>query len=292
MLEWQERIVRDTRPAIRVEHDLRYAAAAPIVLASPVWCDLGCGSGLAAADALGDGFDGHAVLVDVAQDPLDEAAAGVHAGTTTAVCADLADADGLRRVREAVLAAGRDGAVTCFEVVEHLESFAGLLGLLRELADDHGFTVVLSVPNDAFWALENPYHRTVWGEGAFDELRRLVPADHVVARQVPLTGSALVVGEDAATVAPGEVAVESERVPSHLLVAFGPRAAELAAGARVQAADLDGLRTWERQREANLAFLEAEVVELRARLRTVQPRPRWQRLLARAVRRATSGEPA
>jgi SAM-dependent methyltransferase len=290
MPEWQERIVRDTRPAIRAEHDLRYAAAAPIVLASPVWCDLGCGSGVAAADELGDRFDGHAVLVDVAQDALDEATAIVHAGATTSVHADLSSDEDLRRVREAVLAAGADGTVTCFEVVEHLESFAGLLRLLRDLADDHGFTVVLSVPNDAFWALENPYHRTMWGAGAFEELRRLLPDDHVVARQVPLSGSALVVGEGKEMVAPGAIAVEPERVPSHHLVAFGPRAGELAAGARAQAADLDGQRTWERQREANLAFLEAEVAELRARVRSAGAQPRWQRLLARALRRATSGE--
>ncbi len=29
MPDWQERITRDTKPAIRVEHDLRYAVAAP-----------------------------------------------------------------------------------------------------------------------------------------------------------------------------------------------------------------------------------------------------------------------
>ncbi len=64
MVEWQERITRDTNPAIRVEHDLRYAAAAPIVTAAQTWCDLGCGAGVAAADALGDARLGRVVLVD------------------------------------------------------------------------------------------------------------------------------------------------------------------------------------------------------------------------------------
>jgi hypothetical protein len=59
----------------------------------------------------------------------------------------------------------------------------------RSLADHHDFTVSLSVPNDAFWSIENPFHHTMWGEGAFEELRRLLPADHVVARQFALQGS-------------------------------------------------------------------------------------------------------
>ena len=51
--------------------------------------------------------------------------------------------------------------------------------------------VVLSVPNDAFWAMENPFHQTMWGEGAFEELRRLLPDDHVAAAQVPINGSCI-----------------------------------------------------------------------------------------------------
>ena len=45
-------------------------------------------------------------------------------------------------------------------------------------------TVVMSVPNDAFWATENPHHRTMWGEGAFAELQSLLPEGHTVAPQV------------------------------------------------------------------------------------------------------------
>ena len=41
MPDWQERITKETAPAIRVEHDVRYAAAAPLVLASAAWADLG-----------------------------------------------------------------------------------------------------------------------------------------------------------------------------------------------------------------------------------------------------------
>jgi SAM-dependent methyltransferase len=263
MPEWQERLTRDTRPSIRAEHDLRYAAAGPLIARAPVWVDLGCGAGVAAADALGESFAGHAVLVDVSQDALDEAAANVHAGTLTTLRADLSAAADVASVRDAAEEAGRDGCVTCFEVIEHLPTFVPVLELMLELSADLGYTVVLSVPNDAFWALENPFHETMWGDGAFEELRRLLPAGHVVARQVPLTGSAVVLDEGDGELTAPPVAVGAERVPSHFLAAFGPRAHELAPRAFVAAADLDGQRTWERQRESQLAFHEAELVELR-----------------------------
>jgi hypothetical protein len=275
MPEWEERIVRDTRPSIRVEHDLRYAAAAPIVLESEVWCDLGCGTGVAAAAAVGERFDGHAVLVDAAREALDEATAVVPAGETTPLVADLADEADVARVGHAVRSAGDAGCVTCFEVVEHLATFVPVLELLRDLAEEARFTVLLSVPNDAFWAIENPFHKSMWGAGAFEELRRLLPGDHVVAHQVPLSGSAIVLaGDDGASsvVEVPAVSVERGQVPSHFLVAFGPRAGELTPGARAMAADLDGQRAWERQREANLAFFEAA-----AHARDNRPRLRRRR---------------
>jgi hypothetical protein len=228
-----------------------------------VWIDLGCGAGVAAADALEDRFGGHAILVDAAQDALDEATAIVSAGTTTAVRADLADQADVARVRTAALEAGPGGCLTCFEVVEHLSTFVPLLELMVELTTEHGYSAILSVPNDAFWALENPFHQTMWGEGAFEELRRLLPEPHVIARQVPVTGSAIVLEDLTADLAVPAVPVERDRVPSHFIAAFGPRADTLRPLAFATAADLDGQRTWERQREAQLAFLEAEVAALR-----------------------------
>jgi SAM-dependent methyltransferase len=280
MPEWQERLTRDTKPSIRAEHDLRYGAAAPLIASAPVWVDLGCGAGVAASDAIGDRFGGHAVLIDVSQDALDEAAATVHAGTIGCVRADLADEQDVARVRQAAIDAGRDGCVTCFEVIEHLVTFVPVLELLVELATEHGYTVVLSVPNDAFWALENPFHQTMWGEGAFEELRRLLPADHVVARQVPLTGSAIVVDDEATELAVPAVTVGSDRVPSHFIAAFGPRAREVVPRAFATAADLDGQRTWERQREAQLAFHEAELAHLRAYVADHKRRTTRRRLRA------------
>jgi len=117
---------------------------------------------------------------------------------------------------------------------------------------------VLSVPNDAFWALENPYHETMWGEGAFEELRRLLPAEHVVAKQVPLQGSSIVLEGTSALEAPGFTPLV-DPVPSHFIVAFGPRCDEIVPRSAVAQTDLAEQRRWERQREANLAFYEDRI---------------------------------
>src|SRR5439155_4885616 len=115
---------------------------------------------------------------------------------------DLTDPAHLQRVGEALLALGNEPVATCFEVVEHLSSFLPLMEWSSMLARERGATFVLSVPNDAFWSIQNPHHLTAWGEGAFEELRQLLPADHTLLRQVALSGSAMV-SWDAAPVQAG-----------------------------------------------------------------------------------------
>lgn len=260
-------MTHETPPAIRAEHELRYRLAVPAIRAAKTWGDLGCGSGLAAAGALGeDGFDGHALLVDVAQHAVEHAAGEVKARELTPLTADLAEAEGVAAVRDALLAAPAPRTVTCFETIEHLATFVPLLELLAELAEQHDTTVLISVPNDAFWAIENPHHATMWGEGSFEELRRLLPEGHVLGRQVALSGSALA-GEEftAAGSAPGDA------VPTHFLAAFGPRAEPFAGQAVAATVDLLEQRRWERQRISDLTYLQAsndllmdQVEELRA----------------------------
>ena len=131
---------------------------------------------------------------------------------------------------------------------------------------EHDFTVVLSVPNDAFWAIENPFHHTMWGEGAFEELRRLLPDDHVVAHQFALQGSLDADRRRGAGAAHGRASQPAHRaVPTHFLVAFGPSASRLAAAAATVARrDLLEQRRWERQRESDLALLQASSRAARA----------------------------
>lgn len=280
MPDWQERITDDTRPSVRAEHELRYALAAPLIRTSARWCDLGCGTGLGAVAALGAAaYDGSALLVDREQAIADRAAAAVQARETVALAADLSDPAALGRVREALATpaptsarAGRAAAgsgesllVTCFETIEHLANFAPLVALLVELAAQPATTVLLSVPNDAFWSVDNPHHQTTWGEGAVEELRTLLPADHLVLHQVALQGSAIVVAGTSAE-ATAAVAV-APAVPSHVLLAFGASAGQLGGPAtRVVQADVEAQRRWERQRESDLLFYETSVRALEQRL--------------------------
>jgi 2-polyprenyl-3-methyl-5-hydroxy-6-metoxy-1,4-benzoquinol methylase len=256
-MEWQERITGETPPSIRIEHELRYALAVPIIRSAGTWLDLGCGAGVASTAALKGQGAQRAVLVDASADALGEAVRDVPAGEKVPVVADLAGEAGLDAVK-AALGDARDGIATCFEVIEHLERYTEVVELLTELATARGFTVVLSVPNDAYWPIESPWHHTMWGEGAFEELRRLLPAEHVVAKQVPLQGSSIVPeGTDA--LAPPGFTAHGEAVPSHYLVAFGARCREIVPSSAVAQTSLAEQRRWERQREANLAFYEDRI---------------------------------
>ena len=268
MPDWQERITRESEPELRVEHELRYALVRGLVRDSALWCDLGCGNGVAAARALSGTPPRRTVLVDVDAGALEQSERELPLDDVVTVTADLSDPSDVAQVRATLLehAAEGGGCITCFETVEHLDAFPPLVSMLSDLSESHGFTVVLSVPNDAFWAVENPHHKTMWGEGSFEELRRLLPAGHVALRQLPLLGS-VVAGEDAEEHHKVDVTADGGGVPSHFLVAFGPRVEELATAAEIVQADLEEQRRWVRQREADLAYLndlQEEVAKLRS----------------------------
>lgn len=265
MSHWQERITRDTPPAIQAEHVLRYRLVAPLIASSAVWADLGCGNGLAAGAALGDRRPPHAVLIDLEAEVVGRAVQELGIEDTVMLDGDLIDPAALARVSDALLRVDGDRVVSCFEVIEHLSTFVPFLEWSGALARDDAATFVLSVPNDAFWTIENPYHAARWGEGAFEELRRLLPEAHTLLRQVALTGSALVAWDD--TPERHEVSVRAGgkgSVASHFIAAFGPRHAELAREALAVQLDQLDQRRWERQRESNLAVAEARVQALDA----------------------------
>jgi SAM-dependent methyltransferase len=257
MVDFQERITQETEPSIRVEHDVRYGCVAPLVATSAAWVDLGCGTGLAARAAIARGRPPRATFVDVDGAAASEAARAFGDGAT-AIVADLSAAEDLRTVRAAI----DDGAiVTCFETMEHLSVFAALLELLVELAERRGVTVVMSVPNDAFTGVENPHHTTVWGEGAVEELRGLLPDGYVLAHQLALAGSVLAVDERPHGHAIDVTAAAAGAAPTHFVAAFGPRAAELEATAAAAQVDQRAQRAWERRRSEDLAYYRALKVE-------------------------------
>lgn len=161
--------------------------------------------------------------------------------------------------------AGADGpvVVTCLDVLHQLADFAAAVELLLGLGETA--TVVLSVPDDAAGALDDPYRRSAWSAGAAEELRRLLPAGAVAARQVPVRAAAIVpAGAEAASVPLGSVAIGADRAPAHHLLAFGVGADRLAPVALARAADLDAERADARRRESDLAYLEARLAQLEA----------------------------
>jgi hypothetical protein len=267
MSNWQERITHETAPAIRVEHELRYRVAAPLILAGSAWADLGCGNGLAAAAALGAGRPAAMVLADLELEAVRQAARTLGAPEDAGLAADLTEPGDLRRVGEVLASLGGEPVVTCFEVLEHLAVFVPVIEWAGELARERGATVVLSVPNDAFWSIENPHHQTKWSEGAFEELRQLLPPEHTLLRQVALAGSAIVDWDAALEHYPLAVDAGGEAtIATHFVVAFGPRHEQVSKAAlAVQASMLDQ-RQWERERESNLATAQETVVQQRAEL--------------------------
>jgi hypothetical protein len=255
MTHWIERIDQTTGGAILAEHIARYDLVRPLVAASSAWADLGCGTAVAAQAALAETFPEGVLIADADEDALAEAGERLATAAPVAVRADLATEAGVGAVAGAFagLPAG-PRCVTCFEVVEHLSSFTPLIEWLTRIAAAGEATVVLSVPNDVHSGVENPYHLTRWGEGAVAELRGLLPRDHLAAAQIPLSGSGIAIDPPQALGL--EVALGEQRVPSHFILAFGPQTALLESVARVAETDLDAWRTWEIQREAELAYFK------------------------------------
>jgi len=257
MSDWQERITRETAPAILGEHELRYRLVAPLIARSAVWADLGCGTGLAAVAALGEARPPSAVLVDLEQSAVAGAARELGIAETAQIAGDLSDPAVLAQIGAALLACEGERIVSCFEVVEHLPSFVALLEWSGTLAREGVATFAISVPNDAFWSIDNPFHMSKWSEGAFEELRRLLPREHTLLRQVALSGSALCTWEGASEAHELAVRVGGEGVvATHFIAAFGPRHAELRTLALASPTDMLAQRRWERQRESNAALAE------------------------------------
>jgi SAM-dependent methyltransferase len=265
MTSWEARVTRGTAPAHRVDAELRYAFAAPLVREAALWVDLGCGTGVAAGAAWrGDRPAARAILVDAEPDALAEARRESGADVAAVVHADLETAEGAQAVRDAIEEAGVPGAVvvTCFDVLHQLADFTTLVDLLVELGERA--TVILSAPDDAAGALDDPHRRSAWSAGAAEELRRLLPPGAVSLRQVAVRAAAIVPAAGGPTAPLGAVDVGADQAPTAHLLAFGPGAAALAPASLARVADLEAERADARRRESDLAYLEARLAALEA----------------------------
>lgn len=261
---WEARASRGTAPAQRVDGELRYRLVAPLVRDAALWVDLGAGTGIQAAAALGENVGARrTLLVDHDADALQEAARELRGGTVETLQADLATTDATAAVREAIPVDGGPVLVTCFDVLHQLEDFTALVELLIGLAE-RGATVVLSVPDDAAGALQDPHRASAWSAGAAEELRRLLPTGAVALKQVAVRASAIVPAGEGATVGLPEVAVAADDQPTAHLLAFGPDAQRLTAAGDARAADLAAERAETRRSVSDLAYLEARLAALEA----------------------------
>jgi hypothetical protein len=211
MPSWQQRIRQQAEPALRVERDLRYRYAAPAIAKAKVWCDVRLEG---EPPAPPEGFEGELLVLapgDVGQ-----------------------------------LKGRKDVVVTCFDVIERVESFAPLVEALESLKNA---TVLLSVPNDVAGT-------SAWGEGAFAELRSLLPDGHAVAAQTALAGSA--------------IGAPDEHAPTHFIASWGAGALEPVRD--VAELDLDEQRDWVRRQLADLAYYKAAYEQLKGERE--QPAPR------------------
>lgn len=262
----QERIDIHTDPRIVHEHVLRYRFALPAIAESDVWVDLGCGGGLAGAAALdGAAPPKQTLLVDIDTESL-KVAKTVIGGTAETRRVDLATEDGIADLEPLLLTAleGRSGCLTCFEVLEHLNDFVPFVGLLRRVAELPEVTVVMSIPNDSFWSMHNPHHKTSWSGDAFEEFKRLLPADIRVAHQTALGGSCVqpLDGSSDGPTYELSVKIREDGVPTHHLLALGAMAQGLSGVAKIEQVDLDAQRAWERQRDADLEWLRQREEDL------------------------------
>lgn len=265
MPTWEARVTRGTAPAERVDAELRYAFVAPLIGDAALWVDLGCGTGVAAGAALaGARPKARVILIDVAPDALAEARRECGADVAAAVEADLGTAEGVAAAQAAIDAAEADGpvVVTCFGVLHQLEDFTALVELLGRLGERA--TVVLSVPDDAAGALEDPHRRSAWSAGAAEELRRLLPAGAVSLRQVAVRASAIVPASGGRTAAFGELDVPADHPATTHLLAFGRDAVRLLPASQARVADVEAERADARRRESDLAYLEARLAALEA----------------------------
>lgn len=257
--EFFERIGAHSHPEIRLEHELRYHWPQPAIARADTWVDLGCGSGVGAATVDVSGLE-HVVLVDLDEQALERARSTIapRVPRCTAMRLDLSLAGDVSRLREELAVAG-ESVVTCFEVIEHLDSHQHLIELLVEAAREFSATCAISVPNDAFFGVDNPFHLSKWSSRAFDELVQFLPEPVVVAHQVALSGS--YIAEPGAEVIAVPASDPHTAVASHFLAAFGRSAAGVEPVSFAAASNAGERRVWEAQREADLDYYRTRLAE-------------------------------
>ena len=92
------------------------------------------------------------MLVDIDESVVRDAEREIEAQRAVRVLRRPRFKEGVALVRDALLTdPPAHGCITCFELIENLTTFVPLIELLIEAAETERYTVLLSVPNDAYF---------------------------------------------------------------------------------------------------------------------------------------------
>lgn len=271
------------------EHEVRYGWVRPAIEGAGTWCDLGCGRSAGSTKALAGVLPERIVLVSTDIDAVEEARRSLAPHEVEGSAIDLTLRSELDELGSVLLSGPGPVTLTCFGVIEHLSDFVPLVEWFAAMAAE-GATVAISVPNDVFTSVRRPNQVTKWGSSTVEELRRLLPEDHVIAAQTALEGSVVdPIDADGSRSGTSHrdplelvlgTAHPDEIIPMQYLVGFGPAADRLGTSALVLPIDVASRRVWERQLEADnryyrteaakVSALEARITELEAELAEVR----------------------
>jgi hypothetical protein len=161
--------------------------------------------------------------------------------------------------------------LVCFEVLEHLVDFGPMVAFINQQVNS-GLDAFLSVPNDAFFGTQNPFHCTTFGEDSLAELLQLFDSKPQVHKQCPIKGAAIMISamtqldEERTT---GKVLPklferpQTSTVPSHFILSFtSTPISDPPPIVRFHVADLAAERQWTSQRESDLAYYREETKRL------------------------------
>jgi SAM-dependent methyltransferase len=249
-----------------VEHLIRYEFVSQMTAqCSPTYFDLGCGNGFGLKVLQYHAPASILYGCDISEKALARAAS--YLGTTPPVRLlqmDLRKAETYCAV-ESLLKAHQEGprVLLCFEVLEHLDRFESLVAFIDRQVEK-GVEAFLSVPNDSFWGVQNPFHKSMFGEESLSELTQLFSARARLYKQYPLQG---------ATVLPDGVSELSEDkivgklfpeflarrqglcIPSHFIFHFGSTDVEIGRFTACFAPwDAAAERQWAAQRESDMLY--------------------------------------
>lgn len=265
-----------------VEHLIRYELVAQMTACSScTYFDLGCGTGFGLKVLQSQVPNSVLYGFDIADEALARAASYLGKGSSLRLLRiDLTRSESYGAIENFVKVHQESRRVLiCFEAVEHLDDFRSLIAFVNRQVQN-GAEAFLSVPNDAFWGVHNPFHKNMFGEESLPELMQLFDNPPKLHKHYPMQG---------ATILPDAVRELTEdqiagkllpqfldrsqcvSVPSHFILHGGSsESITNAFTARFTLWDAAAERQWIAQRESDMLYYREEARRLGRRWKLFQ----------------------